>query len=194
MDHKLKAKNILPKGNFLFAAWHGNVLGTTFAHAYTEPFLVMCSKSKDGDVAAYVTKKFQLIPVRGSSKKNGQDKGGKAAMEVFHQKMQEGYSGGITVDGPKGPREVCKPGIILIASMTGAPIIPLSAVTKPGSSWIFKKSWDQFQIPRPFAKIIIQYGEHLMIPKNITNDEVSKYTFILGEKLKANEKLALSHL
>lgn len=182
LEHREKVKSLNPKNAFVFAVWHEHVLSVLSAHAWTVPFLTLASRSKDGDYAAFVCKKFGFIPVRGSSRKKNKDKGGKEAIQEYIAKMGEGISGGITIDGPKGPRHGCKPGIVLIAKETQAPILP--AIAEAKSVWEFN-SWDRFKVPKPFATIVITYGEPIMVPKDATPEQVTEYCHLVEERLAA---------
>jgi len=181
LEHKNEAKQLHPKGSILLGVWHGNVMGCLLGHAYQDPFLVMCSRSKDGDYAAYVSKKFKMIPVRGSSRRNGQDKGGKDAINEYITKIELGQSGGVTIDGPKGPREICKPGIMIMAKSTGCAVVPLMA--RPVSFWEMKKAWDLFQIPKPFTTIHLHYGKGFQVPPDATSDDIQHYCELMKQKL-----------
>lgn len=170
-----------PDRVFIFAVWHENVVSTLRAHAWSEPLLTLSSRSKDGDYANFVAQKLGFIGVRGSSKKGKRDKGGKEAVNKYISMFKEGYSGGITVDGPRGPRQVCKPGVAFIAQQTGAPIIPVCG--KASSYWEFN-SWDRFKIPKPFATITVSYGAPIIVPPEATTEEVEKICAVVTERLK----------
>ena len=81
--------------------------------------------------------------VRGSQNKWWKDKGGKEATFELISRLNNGENIAVTVDGPSGPLHQVKNGVIKIAKLTGAPIIPV------GIHGTFK----------PFSKIHINYGE-----------------------------------
>lgn len=169
-EHRDKARKMHPKGSFIFALWHEQVIAVMNGHAFTEPYLALASKSKDGDYAAFVAKKMGFVPVRGSSrKKNRKDKGGSEALIEYVINLRNGTSGGLTVDGPKGPRHQCKPGIVVMSQKSGAPILPVAAVAK--SYWEFN-SWDKFKVPKPFTKIIMTYGEPILVDAEIPSEKI----------------------
>jgi lysophospholipid acyltransferase (LPLAT)-like uncharacterized protein len=179
-----KAREISKTNSFIFAVWHEQVLSVMSGHAFTEPYLALSSRSKDGDYAAFVSQKLGFTPVRGSSKKKNKDKGGKEAIQMYVSMMQQGYSGGITVDGPKGPRQVCKPGVALIAKQTGAPILPVVGIAD--SYWEFN-SWDRFKFPKPFAKIQLFYGEPILVPDSANEEEIDNLCKKVSQALKLLE-------
>lgn len=159
------------QGAFIFAIWHEQMIGFLSAHAWTQPYLTLASKSKDGDYAAFVSEHMGFIPVRGSSKKKNAEKGGKEAIETYIQQLGSGICGGITVDGPKGPRHSCKIGIAKIAQQSGCPIIPGVAVA---SNYWTLKSWDKFKIPKPFSRIDVVYSEPIWVKKDASPEELSE--------------------
>jgi hypothetical protein len=158
-----------PYKNFIIALWHEQVVSIMKAHMRTLPYLVLASRSKDGDYAAFVASKMGFLPVRGSSAKRGKDKGGKAALVEFETKTKEGLCSAMTVDGPKGPRNKCKPGVPIIARSTGAPILPVASVAN--KYWEFN-SWDKFQLPKPFSRIIVSYGSPIIVRPDDEIDQV----------------------
>lgn len=184
LEYREKARAMNPSRSFLFAVWHGQVLSAMSYHAWTEPYLILASRSKDGDFAAFVGQKMNYVPVRGSSKKKNKDKGGKEAMFEYIAKLKAGTSGGITIDGPKGPNQVAKVGVVVIAKQSGAAILP--TVSLPKSYWEFN-SWDRFKIPKPFSTLRIIYGEPIKVPFESTPEEVEDYRIQLTEVMKKLE-------
>lgn len=169
IEHREKAKALNPKGSFVFAVWHEQVVSVMSAHAWTEPYLALSSRSKDGDYAAFVSEKMGFVAVRGSSKKKNKDKGGKEALLEYITKLNQGISGGLTVDGPKGPRQMCKPGAAIMSQQTGAPILPVAGVAE--KYWQFN-SWDKFKIPKPFTKITMIYGKPIQVEENASPENI----------------------
>ena len=71
---------------------------------------------------------------------------------------------GITPDGPKGPKHRVKSGVIELAKLTGAPILPLTFGAFPRK---VLDSWDEFIIPSPFSTGIFIWGKHEPVIKAI---------------------------
>lgn len=151
-------------GNYLFALWHQNLFPAITAQI-GRPHIVMVSKSKDAHAIAYALQKLGNLTVRGSSRNSsGVDKGGRVAKDQMIEILKTGIPGAISVDGPKGPAHHVKPGILDMAKNTEIPIVPYIAIAD--RSWVFN-SWDKFRVPKPFSKIIIGYGEPILIPPNL---------------------------
>lgn len=189
VEFKHQAQALNPKKSFIFAVWHEQVISVMTGHAWTEPYLALASRSKDGDYAAYVSEKMGFVSVRGSSRKNNIDKGGKEALREYISKLSQGISGGLTVDGPKGPRQKCKIGIVLMAQETGAPILPVVGLAS--SYWEFN-SWDRFKVPRPFSKIKMIYGEPILVPANSTPEQLESISEQVTHALKELERKNLT--
>lgn len=139
--------------------------------------VAMVSGSKDGEYIARVVEKFGFKTVRGSK-----TKGGIKAIKGLIRYMQEGRSAAIVTDGSQGPPRIVQAGCIVLASRSGAPIVPML-----WSCNRYKRfgSWDGTVLPYPFSRIDFFYGEPLDVPAKIKSDEIEKYRLILEERLNA---------
>ena len=186
LEHKNLAKASHPKKTFIYASWHQHLISAIFSHI-GEHFTMVISQSKDGELVAVTCEKFGHRPARGSSTRGGQ----KALIEIVRN-MKKGFPGAITVDGPKGPPHIVKPGIIEIARICQCAILPLSSHVE--KSWVIKKSWDQFIVPKPFSKIIVVIGEPIYITDDISRDQYADIAVMIGQKIDLGEKIAEAHL
>ena len=75
--------------------------------------------------------------------------------------VKGGGDAGIAVDGPKGPRHVAKPGIVLLAKLTGCPIIPLGGALSRYKQFA---SWDRFRLPIPPTRAVAIAGTPIQVP------------------------------
>ncbi len=64
-----------------------------------------------------------------------------------------------TPDGPKGPRDQVKAGIVSLAMISQKPII---CVAMTATKTFKLNSWDKLEIPLPFNKITLKWGECFM--------------------------------
>lgn len=181
LENKEKAINYNSKKAHLIALWHEQVVGGLLSYAFKTPYVVLASRSKDGDFAAYVSYKLGFIPVRGSSKRNGQDKGGKEAIKAYIEHLKNGLSGGVTVDGPKGPRQECKSGVIIMAKEANVAITPLSVYYK--NYYQFEKAWDKFKIPFPFSKIYVHHNLPVIIEGELDEERILYYSKVIKDSI-----------
>jgi lysophospholipid acyltransferase (LPLAT)-like uncharacterized protein len=142
---------------YVYALLHAHQLASTID---SEPgTAAMVSRSQDGELIVGTLKALGIVPIRGSSGKRGQDKGGMDALEALAAHVAGGKPAYIAVDGPRGPRNRVRKGIAVLAQRTGA--VVLVAVGVPTRRWILSKSWDRLQIPQPFARIDGYFSEPL---------------------------------
>ena len=154
-----------PQFPSIVAFWHGRMFLLPFAlKSYAEKVAILISRHRDGELIARIVEKMGFKTVRGSS---GKGKGGERAFKEMVKLIEEGYTIAITPDGPKGPREVAKPGVAKLAMKTGVPVYPLTF----SASWKFNlNSWDRFLIPYPFSKCRVILGEPIK-PENFETEE-----------------------
>ena len=82
---------------------------------------------------------------------------------------REGWNLILTPDGPRGPRRVVQPGLIGAARITGHPIVPAAVVAEKK---FVLGSWDGFEIPQPFSRVLFRYGPPIAIPPELTPAEI----------------------
>jgi len=140
----------------IYAMWHGRLLLLPYLYGHRGAH-VLTSRSRDGELVARWIRRFGLVPVRGSSSRGGAD-----AVRLLARAIQAGREVVVVPDGPRGPREVLKPGVIALARLSGAPIVP----TAVGASREWRlRSWDEFRIPRPFARCVVRFGEPIRVSR-----------------------------
>ncbi len=104
----------------IIAFWHAQQLMMPLAYRGAEAH-VLISQHGDGELIRRIIARFGLQAVRGSSTRGG--------VEALRELIRLGRSGVdlvITPDGPKGPRQVAKMGVVQLAKSTGLPIVPLA--------------------------------------------------------------------
>jgi lysophospholipid acyltransferase (LPLAT)-like uncharacterized protein len=140
----------------VFVLWHGRLLAGAY-HQRRNGLVALISQHRDGEYIARVVERWGYHTVRGSS-----TRGGSGALRGLLRQLGRGRSVVLTPDGPRGPRQRMKPGALLVAQMSGAPIVPV-ATGADRAWWI--EGWDRFQIPKPFSRIRIAYGTPLLLPE-----------------------------
>jgi lysophospholipid acyltransferase (LPLAT)-like uncharacterized protein len=141
----------------IFVLWHSRLLPLSYERR-GEGVATLVSASRDGEYIARIVRGWGYEPVRGSSSRLGSQ-----ALRQLVRHARAGRSIAITPDGPRGPRQRMKPGAIFAAQITGLPIVPAAASTQ--SAW-WAGSWDRFLVPKPFARIRVDYGPPLWIPRD----------------------------
>jgi lysophospholipid acyltransferase (LPLAT)-like uncharacterized protein len=140
-----------------------------------KPGAILISQHRDGEYISRIATRLGLEVIRGSA-----TRGGMRAFKQMIRAIKGRLNLVITPDGPKGPRAKVKSGVIEVARLTGAPIVPVSF---SASRCRFLKSWDAFLIPVPFSRAVYIWGEPMYVPRTATKDEVAKHQEALEERL-----------
>jgi len=161
---RLLVKTLKVEVNFLsppafpsiVAFWHGRMFLLPFVlKDYAQKVAILISRHRDGELVANLVERLGFKTVRGST---GKGKGGSAAFLKMVELLEKGYTVAVTPDGPRGPREKVKPGVVKLSKLTGIPIYPLTfGCTKE----FHLKSWDRFAVPKPFSRCSVILGEPL---------------------------------
>ena len=134
---------------FVYAFWHARLLPLAFTHRH-EHIVVLVSRHRDGQLITRVIEHLGFRTARGSS-----TRGGEAAVREMLAAGGRGEPIAITPDGPRGPAEQLKDGLVYVAERLGRRIVLIG--TSAAGSWTFR-SWDRFRVPRPFARVSITHA------------------------------------
>ena len=148
----------------IWCFWHRAVIPATYRFR-NQGLAVMTSRSFDGEYIARIIQKLGFAAVRGSS-----SRGAVGALMGMRQQLEQGHGVVFTIDGPRGPRYVAKPGPILLAKKTGVSINCFYIAVK--RAWILN-SWDQMIIPKPFSQAMIYASGPMYVPTNATDEQMS---------------------
>ncbi len=146
-------------GKYILTLWHGRIFYLLYHYRKLTDLFLLISPSQDGDILARLGQLMGYSVIRGSSFK----KAVPSARSLIKVLRREGRIV-IIADGSRGPRCKVQPGLLQIAAMTGAPVIPLSFDAK--RKWIFN-SWDRFVLPVPFTRCTVNSGDPIPIPRHI---------------------------
>ena len=159
------------KSPVIFTLWHNRLILSL--PSYRKYFLgrhphrrlvALISASKDGALLSRLMDHHGVESVRGSSSRRG----GQALKELVNR-TRRGYDVAITPDGPRGPKYEVQEGVVMLAQLTGLPVVPMSAQIH---SKKVLGSWDGFQVPLPFARCDIRMGEPIRVDRKA--DEVER--------------------
>jgi hypothetical protein len=143
---------------FIVAFWHGRLLMMPEAWRFSPRFNMVISQHPDGQLIARTVKYLGIDTIAGST-----TRGGGAVLRAMLRALGEGQCVGITPDGPRGPRMRAGPGIVQVARLSGAPIVPLGYSAAPCR---LLESWDRLMVPLPFGRGVIRWGEPIAVPRD----------------------------
>lgn len=142
-------------GPFLMAMWHGRLVMLPMLRVGDKPLIALISGHRDGRIISKVGAIFGIQTVTGSS-----SRGGMRAVRELMRFARDGHCLFVTPDGPRGPRMHVNDGILDIARLTGLPIVPVTVA--PQRAMVFK-SWDRLFMPKPFSRVVIRWGEPIVV-------------------------------
>jgi len=159
-----KLQGGLGKKGFIINTWHGQqLIGFYFFRGCG--YYILSSLSRDGDYSSGIMRKFGWRIVRGSS-----FKGAVQGLIELMKVLRQGGGIALTPDGPRGPIYHIEPGGLFLAQKTGAPLIPVAFVFD--RKWVSGRSWDKFEVPKPFARCVAYFGEPLVVTEKLTGDQM----------------------
>lgn len=166
--------------------WHEGLLVAAYLYRDRD-IVVMVSRSRDGDwIDAVLARLGYARSARGSS-----SRGGPGALRAQIARVQEGRSGALLCDGPRGPARVAKPGGVMLAQRAGRPLLAAALGARP--CWRFG-SWDRSILPLPFARIVCAFGEPFDVPPEGGRDAVEDATRRLQLDLERLDALVAERL
>lgn len=168
----------------IYAMWHAH---QCCIHGIKERknLNVLISRSIDGEIIARVVEKWGFKTVRGSKGKKGSVE---ATMKLI-DRLKEGQCIAMMVDGPSGPAYKVKDGVIKIAKMSGAPIVPVYWYSSY-KNFLKLPSWDGFRYPFGFTPLLNFYGEPIYVNADNTDEQDEAVRVKLQETLNELEKKA----
>lgn len=158
----------------IYAMWHRNQM-CLYGSPDFGRINVMVSRSKDGEMIANVIEHMGFKTIRGSKGKEGAVE---ASMKLIDA-LKNGEDGAMMVDGPKGPPEKAKDGVIKLAKMAGVPVVPVSWYS---SSFNFVRfpSWDGLRMPIFRTNLVNLYGKPIYVSED---DDIKEKTKELQDSL-----------
>lgn len=162
--------DLLAQGTgFILITWHGSLMMTPVGWPGPKPLHVLVSRHGDGELVAHAMTRFGMVMVRGSTYREDRDrdKGGAAATRQLVALLKDGQAVALTPDGPQGPARSLSGGVITLARLSGAPILPVTILT---ARHRLLRSWDHFRVALPFSNGAIVFGEPIVVDRLLDED------------------------
>ena len=159
------------EGPVIYAFWHESLLAPLSKRPKARALI---SQHADGELIAQVCQRLGIGVIRGSTTRGGS------------QALLEMVRGGgalhlaITPDGPRGPRRQLQAGVVMVASLTGLPIVPFGV----GFTRAWRaRSWDRFALPRPGSTMTGVFGEPIHIPRDLGRGGIEEHRQQVEDRL-----------
>jgi len=161
----------------IYSFWHDCIFPSTYIWRDLQ-VRVMSSDSFDGEYTGRIIRKFGFVKVRGSK-----SKGAVRALLAMRREVERGWVVAFTIDGPRGPRYVAKPGPVVLARATGVPMVVFHIGVE--KAWVLP-TWDRSLVPKPFSRALVRISRLIPVPPDA--DEADK------ERLQAELQSALDRV
>ncbi|QPC93723.1 lysophospholipid acyltransferase family protein [Mesorhizobium sp. INR15] len=159
----------------IIALWHGQHLLTPAYYPKRKPLVAMVSRSADAELNALMLEKFGIEAVRGSGgRENARhlDKGGAKALIALKKSLVAGKNVAMIADIPHGTPRDAGLGIVLLARLSGRPLLPVAITTSRRK--VLEKSWDKTTINLPFGRSSIVIGAPIFVPSDADEAEMER--------------------
>jgi len=150
----------------IYAFWHRAVFASAWLWKRTG-IAVMVSRSFDGEYIARIIEKLGFVAVRGSS-----SRGGAQALLGLKAQLERGNLVAFTIDGPRGPKYVAKPGPVLLSRATGLPMAAFYVAIR--DAWVLN-TWDALIIPKPFSKALVRFSVKMRVPADADDAQMADF-------------------
>ncbi len=148
----------------IYAFWHRCIFATMWWWRFRN-IVVMNTTNFDGQWTRKVIERLGYRTAQGSS-----SRGGLKGLLTMAQRLEEGLDVAFTIDGPRGPRYVAKPGPVMLARRTALPVCVFHTAAEEGIT--FEKTWDQFHLPRPFSRAVMIIHPLIEVPPDCSKEEL----------------------
>jgi lysophospholipid acyltransferase (LPLAT)-like uncharacterized protein len=150
----------------IYSFWHRAV----FAGAWLwrkAGAAVMVSRSFDGEYIARTIEKLGFVAVRGSS-----SRGGAPALLGMKSQLDRGLPVVFTIDGPRGPKYVAKPGPVLLSRTSALPMAAFYVALS--DAWVLN-TWDALMVPKPFSKALVRFSAKIQVPAQADDAQMADF-------------------
>jgi lysophospholipid acyltransferase (LPLAT)-like uncharacterized protein len=150
----------------VYAFWHRCIIAGAW-YFRNRNAVLMNTTNFDGQWTRRVIERLGYQTAQGSS-----TRGGLRGLSVMAKRLEQGVDAAFTIDGPRGPRYIAKPGPVMLARRAGRPIILFHAGLE--RAWTLRKTWDLFQIPKPFTRAVLVIALPLAVAEDASREMVEE--------------------
>jgi lysophospholipid acyltransferase (LPLAT)-like uncharacterized protein len=159
----------------IIALWHGQHLLAPALYPSKRGLVAMVSRSADAEINAMVVEKFGFEAVRGSGGREDSrhlDKGGARALIALKKALDAGKNVAMIADIPNGKPREAGMGVILLARLSGRPIVGAAIATSRRK--VFEKTWDKTTLSLPFGRRAVMVAPLIYVAKDADDAEMER--------------------
>lgn len=150
----------------IYSFWHRAVFAAAWLWRKAG-IAVMVSRSFDGEYIARTIERLGFVAVRGSS-----SRGGAPALLGMKSQLDQGLAVVFTIDGPRGPKYVAKPGPVLLSRASALPMAAFYVALS--DAWVLN-TWDALMIPKPFSKALVRFSAKIQVPAQADDAQMADF-------------------
>lgn len=169
----------------IYSFWHRAVFASAWLWRKAG-IAVMVSRSFDGEYIARTIEKLGFVAVRGSS-----SRGGAEALLGLRTQLEQGNLVAFTIDGPRGPKYVAKPGPVLLSRASAFPMAAFCVALS--DAWVLN-TWDALMIPKPFSKALVRFSAKVQVPPEAAEEKMREFHTRLQAALERVTTFAEEHV
>jgi 3-deoxy-D-manno-octulosonic-acid transferase len=146
----------------IFATWHGQfMMLPKIKPDRPANVAVIVARHGDAELIAGVLKRFGMGLIRGAGAgTRHRNRGGAAALRESLRALGRGTTVAMTADVPPGPARKAGQGIVMLAKLSGRPIVPCAMATQ---RFITLRNWSALTINLPFSRLGIAVGDPISV-------------------------------
>lgn len=159
----------------IVALWHGQHILAPVYYPKGRGLVAMVSRSADAELNALMIERFGIEAVRGSGGREDArhlDKGGAKALIALKKSLVAGKNVAMIADIPHGTPRDAGLGVVLLARLSGRPILPAAIATSRRK--VLERSWDKTTINLPFGRSAIVMGTPVFVAKDADEAEMER--------------------
>jgi lysophospholipid acyltransferase (LPLAT)-like uncharacterized protein len=151
---------------FIGTFWHECIFASTWWWR-DRGIVVLNSTNFDGQWTRRVIERFGFATAQGSS-----SRGGLRGLAEMARQLETGRDVAFTIDGPRGPRQVAKPGPAMLARRTASPIMCFHIGLE--NRRVMENTWDRFQLPRPYSRAVMLIAPLIEVPPDAGRERLEQ--------------------
>jgi 3-deoxy-D-manno-octulosonic-acid transferase len=156
----------------IVATWHGQFMMLVTQWPKDLPVAAMVARHGDAELIGHAVGHHNVELIRGAGAgARKKDRGGAQALRGAVKALQSGKSFVMTADVPPGPARRCGVGIILLARLSGRPILPVAAAS---SRYRALPTWSRMTINLPYSTMGYVVGDPVHVPPDADTDEMER--------------------
>lgn len=174
-------RQIAEHGPMIFVSWHGQFLMAPMLKPAGIPAKMIVARHTDAELIGRALRHFDIDLIRGAGAgMRKKDRGGASALREAMRALKEGINVAMTADVPPGPARRASPGVVMLARLSGRPIVPCGFATR---RYAVLRTWSRFTINLPFSKLAMVMGERLFVDPDVGEAGLAQTQHILEQRL-----------